>query len=65
MRKTTIGISLGKGEWTDTSIFMFVAAHKTDKMNIGCEIVPDKSRGMIYDETATRRAAKAHADDTP
>jgi hypothetical protein len=61
MRKTTVGISLGKGEWTDESIYMFVAAHKNDKMNIGCEVVPDKSRGMIYDEEATRRAAAANA----
>jgi hypothetical protein len=66
MRKVTCGISLGKGEWTNDSIYLYVAAHRNDRMDLGCEIVPDKKRGMIYDEIATRKAAAANTeDDTP
>jgi len=63
MRKVTCGISLGKGEWTDDSIYLWVAAHKNDKMERGCEIVPDLARAMIYDEDATRRAARANTTE--
>ena len=61
MRKVTCGISLGKGEWTDNSIYLWIAAHKNDHMEVGCEIVPDLRRAMIYDDEATRHAAKVHA----
>jgi hypothetical protein len=61
MRKVTCGISLGKGDWTDDSIYLWVAAHRNDVMEKGCEIVPDRKRAMIYDEDATRKAAAANA----
>jgi hypothetical protein len=61
MRKTTVGISLGQGDWTENSIYLYVAAHKTDKMGVGCEVIPDKKRGLIYDEDATTLAEKAHS----
>ncbi len=63
VRKVTCALSLGKGELTDKSLFVWVAAHKNDNMDIGCEIVPDLSRGLIYDRDATRAAMKENADD--
>jgi len=62
MKKVTVALTLGKGDWTDNSYYIWVAAHKNDKMEIGCEIVPDLDRMLIYDREATRREMKAHLD---
>ncbi len=61
MRKVTCGISLGKGDWADDAIYLWVAAHKTDRMEVGCEILPDKERMLIYDHERTYKATKEHA----
>jgi hypothetical protein len=57
-RKVTCAFSLGKGEWTDHSIYLWVAAHKNDVMEVGTEIIPDFTRGLIYDSEATSRAVR-------
>ncbi len=57
IRKTHLCISMGKGDWTEESIYLWVAAHKTAKMEVGCEIIPDLERSLIYDHEATQRAA--------
>lgn len=61
IRKTHMCVSMGKGEWTEDSIYLWVAAHKTHRMEIGCEIVPDLERSLIYDHEATQRAAAANS----
>jgi len=61
IKKVTCAISMGKGEWTDDSIYLWIAAHKCDSMDIGCEIVPDLKRMLIYDREATRKAMKANS----
>ena len=61
MRKVTCGLSLGKGEWTEDSIYLWVAASKVDRMDVGCEIVSDMRRMLIFDREATRKAMKEHA----
>ncbi len=61
IRKTHMCISMGKGEWTEESIYLWVAAHKTARMEQGCEIVPDLERSLIYDHEATQRAAAANS----
>ncbi len=53
VRKATMAISLGKGEWDDESIYLWVAAHKFDKQHCGCHIYSDKSRMLIYDRERT------------
>lgn len=63
MKKVTCGISLGKGEWTEDSYYLWVAAHKHDRMEIGCEVVPDLKRMLIYDDVATRREMKEHRSE--
>jgi hypothetical protein len=57
IRKVGMAISMGQGEWGPDSIFLWVAAHKYDIMKVGCHIVPDKSRMLIYDREKTRIAA--------
>ncbi len=61
IRKTHMCVSMGKGEWTEESIYLWIAAHKTHRMEIGCEIVPDLERSLIYDHEATQRAAAANS----
>lgn len=63
MRKVTVGLSLGKGDWSDNGYYLWVAAHKNDKMEVGCELVPDLDRALVYDREATRKAQKEHAAD--
>jgi hypothetical protein len=61
VRKAFCSLALGKGDWTDNSIYVWVAAHKTDKMEVGCEIIPDYQRACIFDREATLAAFKAQA----
>jgi hypothetical protein len=63
IRNVTCAISLGKGEWTKDSIYLWVAAHKNDKMEVGVEIVPDLDRQIIYDRDATTREFRRHQHD--
>ncbi len=61
IRKVHACISMGKGDWTDESIYLWIAAHRTMKMEQGCEIVPDLERSLVYDHEATQRAAAANS----
>lgn len=65
MRKVVCGLSLGKGEWTEDSIYLWVAAHKHQPMERGCEIVPNLKESCIYDREATRKAQRQHVADVP
>ena len=62
-RKAHCALSLGKGDWENDSIYLYVAAHRTEMMEIGTHIIPDKKRSLIYDREATDKARKAHAND--
>ena len=65
LRKATMAIGMGKGDWGPDSIYLWIAAHKFDAQHLGCHIVPDLSRMLIYDREATRRAMQHHAAATP
>lgn len=60
-RKVSLAVSLGKGDWGGESIYLWVAEHRYDVKNIGWNIMPDKSRMVIYDQEATYRAEREHA----
>jgi hypothetical protein len=53
IQNVTMALSLGKGEWGDNSIFMWVAAHRFDRMEIGANIITNKDLALIYDREAT------------
>ncbi len=57
IRKATMAISLGKGDWGEESIYLWVAAHKHDVQHVGCNIMTDRSRMLIYDRDRTRKMA--------
>ena len=61
-RKSSLVLSLGKGEWGDSSIFMWVAKHRHDKSHVGANIVSDLDRMLLYDRDATRRAATQYGE---
>jgi len=63
IHKVSCALSLGKGDWTDNSYYLYVAAHKNDIMDVGCELVPDLSRALVYDRDATYAEAKNHVVD--
>jgi len=60
LRKASMGISLGRGDWTEDSIYLWVAKNKFGRQHVGCEIIPDLSRMLIYDREATMRAVREH-----
>jgi hypothetical protein len=62
VRNVTVAISMGKGEWTEDSIYLWIAAHKMDSMERGCEIVPDLDRMLIYSREKTRAAQRANGN---
>jgi len=65
LRKCTMAIGLGRGDWGDESLFLWVAKHKFDHQHLGVNIVPDFKRMMIYDRAATYRAAKEYDNSDP
>lgn len=60
-RKVAMALSMGQGEWGPDSLYLLVAAHKYDKGGQGCNIMPDRSRMMIYDHEATLDMMKREA----
>lgn len=58
-RKVTMALSIGSGPWGDNSRHLYVAAHKFDTMNVGCDIMNDLERMVFYDHSATMRAIRA------
>lgn len=59
IRKATMAVSLGKGEWGDESYYLWVAAHKFDTQHQGCNIMGNKKRMLFYDRDATRERMDA------
>lgn len=60
VRKCAMCVTIGKGEWgpdEDNAFYLYVAAHKFDRKNVGCNIVADKEHMCVYDREATRQAA--------
>lgn len=61
LRKSTMTISMGKGEIGEGSLFLYVAKHKFGQAGIGCNIMPNLEEQVIYDNAATIRALRATA----
>jgi replicative DNA helicase len=55
-RKVSLLLSLGQGDLGEESIHIYVAAHKYDRQRIGCTVISDKSRMLIYDRQKTLKA---------
>ena len=60
-RKVACAISVGKGDWGDDSLHLYVAAHKYDRQHIGCDIYSNKDNMLIYDRVRTLMKLKAMA----
>ena len=62
LQKVALCLSLGRGDWCDgDSIYLWVAAARYDTKYVGCHIVPDLERGLIYSRELTRKAEKENA----
>jgi replicative DNA helicase len=64
VRKVTMAISIGQGEWGEDSVYLHVAAHKTDKSQVGTNIYTRRDRGMFYDRFRTQRRLRSTAEET-
>jgi hypothetical protein len=53
VRKVALALALGQGDWGEDSIYLYVAAHKFDRQYIGCNIMSNKEKMMIYDREKT------------
>ncbi len=59
IRKSTMAISIGKGDLGDESFYLYVAKHKFGRSKVGCSIIPNLETELIYDHEKTRRAVLA------
>jgi hypothetical protein len=64
IRRVGMALGMGQGDWGADSIYLWVAAHKFDRMHVGCNIVSDKERMLIYDrERTTRERRRAELEE--
>lgn len=53
LKSVTLALSVGAGEWGEESVYLYVAAHRADKGEIGWNIMRDRDRMLFYDRDAT------------
>jgi len=53
IRKVTVAIGIGQGQWGTDARYLNVIAHKFDKQHIGCQIWSDPESGCFYDQQKT------------
>ena len=63
LRKVSLAIGMGRGDWEDgESIYLWVAAANNDTQHVGCHIMPDRKRMLVYDRDATMAALKKYGE---
>lgn len=63
IRKVTLAISLGVGEWGEESMHLWIAACRIGRQHDGCTIMTDKARMLIYDRDKTREMLLQGVED--
>lgn len=58
VRKVSMALALGQGDWGEDSIYLHVAAHKFDKQHFGVNIMTNKAKMLFYDAELTAKARK-------
>ena len=53
IRKATITVGIGDGEWGENSKYLSIVASKIGPQKIGCNIANDYKKGLFYDRDAT------------
>jgi hypothetical protein len=62
LRKASMAMSLGQGEWGPQSIFVWVEKHRYDMEHVGANIVTDKDRMLFYDRDKTLAREKVERE---
>jgi hypothetical protein len=62
IKKASCCISMGQGDWGEDSVYLHIAAHKHDRQHVGCNIMSDLDRMLIYDVDKTRKAIAEHPE---
>lgn len=60
IRKVTMAIGIGEGEWGEDSKHLWIAAHKFDRQRIGVNIFSTPEKGVFYDRLRTLRYLQKH-----
>ncbi|MDE2098303.1 MAG: hypothetical protein KGL39_13705 [Patescibacteria group bacterium] len=53
IRKATMTLTIGQGDWHKNARYVYVAAHKTDRQHVGAQIFSDPAKGVFYDREET------------
>jgi hypothetical protein len=61
IKKSFCCIGVGVGDWGENSKFLFITKSKTDKSNIGWNIMSDFEKGTFYDRDATLKMMRKEA----
>jgi hypothetical protein len=64
LQEVTMAIGVGKGDWGPDGLYLHIAAHKNDRKLIGCNIVPDLERMLIYSHDLTQKAERENLGGT-
>jgi len=53
IRKVTMAIGIGQGDWGPDSRYLYIAVHRNSKQKIGFTIWSDPEKALFYDRTRT------------
>jgi hypothetical protein len=53
IRKATLAVSLGQGDWGDESIWFWIEKHRLDKKHFGFNLLKNEAAGVFYDRYRT------------
>lgn len=53
LRKVSFALGMGRSDWGDDGVFLWVGAHKNDRQFLGCNVMTDRERGLIYSPEKT------------
>lgn len=60
-RKVSCALALGKGDWGEDSVYIYVAAHRNDKQHLGWNIYTATDTMLIYDRDRTLARMRAES----
>ena len=53
IRKVTMAIGIGRGDWGENSRYLYIAAHRLDRQRTGMNIMTAPERGVFFDREPT------------
>jgi len=63
IRKVSLCLGIGEGDWGEDSKYINVVASKNDRMRVGSNICTDYECGLFYDREATLKRASRRKEN--